>query len=76
MKRTRKDSTDAAVLAECDFAHGVRGKYALRFADGSNVVVLDPDVASAFPDSESANKALRSIMRSRERGGARAVHSQ
>jgi hypothetical protein len=39
----------------------VRGKYAARFAEGANVVVLDPDVAEVFPDSESVNQALRAL---------------
>ena len=46
---------------EYDFSKGVRGKYAGRYAQGSNIVVLDPDVAEVFPDSESVNKALRAI---------------
>jgi hypothetical protein len=41
---------------------GVRGKYAARFAAGSHVVVLDPDVAAAFPDSSSVNAALRALL--------------
>jgi hypothetical protein len=44
---------------EYDFRGGVRGKYAERYAAGSNVVVLEPDVAEVFPDSESVNQALR-----------------
>jgi hypothetical protein len=44
---------------EYDFSKGVRGKYAERFRQGSNVVVLDPDVAAEFPTRESVNKALR-----------------
>jgi hypothetical protein len=46
---------------EYDFSKGVRGKYAARYAQGSNIVVLDPDIAEVFPDSESVNKALRAI---------------
>jgi hypothetical protein len=46
---------------EYDFSSGVRGKYAKRYAAGSNVVVLDPDVAKVFPDSKSVNDALRAI---------------
>jgi hypothetical protein len=46
---------------EYDFSGGVRGKYATRFADGSNVVVLDPDVAEVFPDAKSVNEALRAL---------------
>lgn len=46
---------------EYDFANGIRGKYARRFAEGSNVVILDPDVARRFPDSASVNAALRRL---------------
>jgi hypothetical protein len=47
---------------EYDFSGGVRGKYVKRLAKGANVVVLDKDVASVFPDSVSVNKALRAIV--------------
>lgn len=46
---------------EYDFSRGVRGKYAGRYAEGSNVVVLSPDVAEAFPDSDAVNDALRAL---------------
>lgn len=46
---------------EYDFRGGIRGKYALRQADGSNVVVLDPDVAERFRTSEDVNRALRGL---------------
>jgi hypothetical protein len=52
---------DPEMLDEYDFSGGVRGKYAGRFAKGSNVVVLDPDVARVFTDSESVNQALRAL---------------
>lgn len=42
---------------------GVRGKYVSRYRAGSNVVVLSPDVAQAFPTEESVNEALRLVMR-------------
>jgi hypothetical protein len=48
---------------EYDFRGGVRGKYARRFAQGSNVIVLDEDVARIFKDSQSVNAALREIVR-------------
>jgi hypothetical protein len=51
---------------EYDFSKGVRGKYAKQYAEGTNVILLDPDVAKAFPTSESVNKALRSLMRKKE----------
>jgi hypothetical protein len=40
---------------------GVRGKYAERYAAGTNIVRLDPDVADVFPDSEAVNRALRAL---------------
>jgi hypothetical protein len=46
-----------------DFNGGVRGKYAKRYAEGTNVVVLDPDVASVFKDAESVNETLRAVVR-------------
>jgi len=49
------------MLEEYDFTGGVRGKYAKRYAEGTNVVVIDPDVAKYFPDHESVNEALRSL---------------
>jgi hypothetical protein len=42
--------------------HGVRGKYVQRFREGTNIVVLEPDVAAAFPDSQSVNSALRALL--------------
>lgn len=47
---------------EYDFSQGVRGKYATRYSDGANVVILDPDIAKVFPDSAAVNKALRALM--------------
>ena len=49
---------------EYDFSEGVRGKYAARFADGSKVIVLDPDVAEVFGDARAVNEALRLLARS------------
>lgn len=54
---------------EIDFAGGERGRYAKRFAEGTNVVVLAPDVAEVFPDSESVNAALRVVLRASVRAG-------
>ena len=53
---------DPDMLDDHDFSQGVRGKYVQRFAQGSNVVVLSPDVAEVFPDSESVNNALRLLV--------------
>jgi hypothetical protein len=50
------------MLDEYDFSGGVRGKYVDRFPKGGNVVVvLEPDVARVFKDSESVNRALRDL---------------
>ena len=46
-----------------DFSGGVRGKCARRYADGTNVVVLDPDVATVFKDADSVNETLRAVAR-------------
>jgi hypothetical protein len=46
-----------------DFSGGVRGKYAARYDQGTNVVVLAPDVAEVFPDSIAVNEALRTLVR-------------
>ncbi len=46
---------------EYDFSRGVRDKYARRFAQGTNVVVLESDVAKVFPNSEAVNSSLRAL---------------
>lgn len=53
-----------------DFSKGVRGKYAKLYREGTNIVLLEPDVARAFPDSKSVNKALRKLMRDEEKSNA------
>ena len=52
---------DDEILPEYSLRGGVRGKYAERYARGTNLVRLDPDVAADFPDSESVNRALRAL---------------
>ncbi|MFZ2617937.1 MAG: hypothetical protein WA077_18275 [Anaerolineae bacterium] len=42
---------------------GVRGKYVARYRAGANLVLLDPDVARAFPDEAAVNEALRLVIR-------------
>ena len=51
------------MLPEYDFSKGVRGKYAPRYAEGTNVVLLSPDVAELFKDSDSVNEALRVLVK-------------
>jgi len=62
MKKQVEIERDPDMLDDYDFSQGVRGKYVQRFAQGSNVVVLSPDVAEIFPDSESVNAALRLLV--------------
>jgi len=57
----KRKGNDPDMLDEYDFSRGVRGKYARRYAEGTNVVVVDPDVAEYFPDHDSVNRALRSL---------------
>ena len=49
--------------AEYDFSKGVRGKYAKKFAKGTNLIALDPDVAKVFKDSKEVNAVLRTLAR-------------
>ena len=62
MKKAAKAKRDSDMLAEYDFSQGVRGKYAQRYHEGTNIVVLSPDVAEYFPDSEAVNAALRALV--------------
>ncbi len=62
MKKQVESERDPDMLEHYDFSQGVRGKYVERFAQGSNVVVLAPDVAEVFPDSEAVNTALRLLV--------------
>jgi hypothetical protein len=48
MKRANKAEE---MKPEYDFSHGVRGKYAKKYDEGSNIILLDPDVAKLFPDT-------------------------
>lgn len=66
--KAKRTNHVAQMRAEYDFDYSkaVRGKYYKRLLkEGSNVVVLERDVAKAFPDSASVNKALRSVLKSR-----------
>jgi hypothetical protein len=61
MKRARTEEPEDAVREEYDFSKGVRGKYAARYARGTNLVLLDPDVAKLYPTAEAVNRALRGL---------------
>ena len=61
MKRTMADRHDPELLDEYDFRKGVRGKYAQRHREGTNIIKLDDDVAKIFPDAKLVNEALRTL---------------
>jgi len=63
MKKRTDNGRVNEMRKEYDFRGGVRGKYAARVREGSNIVVLDADVAAAFPDSSAVNRALRALLR-------------
>lgn len=72
MKKVNHDTTDD-LRPEYDFASmkgGVRGKYAKRFREGTNIVLIDPEMAEAFPTEDAVNEALRGVLNT-----ARAVRS-
>jgi len=56
-----KESDNDEMREEYDFSQEGRGKYAKAYHQGSNVIVLAPDVAERFPNAESVNQALRSL---------------
>ena len=60
-------NSDPDMLAEYDFHGGRRGVYAARYAQGTNLVALAPDIAAVFPDSDAVNAALRTLVRAARR---------
>jgi hypothetical protein len=61
MKKARKKKGEPEMRAEYDFSRGVRGKYARRYAGGTNVVLLEPDVARVFRAPQAVNRSLRAL---------------
>ncbi|MAF84051.1 MAG: hypothetical protein QGH93_10095 [Gammaproteobacteria bacterium] len=49
-----------------DFSKGTQGKQSDRYKEGTNMVLLDPDVAKEFPDDSSVNEALREFLREKK----------
>src|SRR5215212_2061254 len=71
MKRDESEP-EGEMRPEYDFSQvkgRVRGKYAERYREGTNLVLLDPDVAAAFPDAKAVNEALRLLMSVAQRQG-------
>ena len=70
MKKKSKDERADDLRAEYDLRdllkEGVQGKYADRFLEGANLVLLDQDVAEAFPTDEAVNEALRLVVQLRK----------
>ena len=62
MNKEQNSEPEEGMLDEYDFSKGVRGKYVERLKRGSNVIVLDEDVAKVFSDSASVNEALRALL--------------
>ncbi len=61
----KKTNPNNGLHPEYDFASmkgGIRGKYAKRYREGTNIVLLEPDVAEAFPNDEAVNQALRGVL--------------
>jgi hypothetical protein len=71
----KKTNDETEMLDEYDFTGGVRGKYVDRAANRKNVIVLEPDIAEVFTDSESVNQALRGLLPIIQRQ-AEKVHQQ
>jgi hypothetical protein len=62
-KPNKQNGDDLRSEYDFDYSKAVRGKYYRRLLEeGSNVIVLDPDIAGAFHDSASVNEALRSLL--------------
>jgi len=62
MSPKRKPEYDDDLLPEYDFSGAVRGKYSERYRQGTNVVLLDPDIAAVFRDSAAVNDTLRLLV--------------
>jgi len=68
MKKSNKrlqpiGSDEETMRPEYDFSGAVRGLTAKRYGEGTNVILLDPDVAEFFPNARAVNEALRTIVR-------------
>lgn len=72
-KKTGKAATRDDLRREYDLSKlsGVRGKYLTRYRAGTNLVLLSPDVAKYFPDEQSVNSALRTLIHSSKNASRR-----
>lgn len=79
MKKEVENEMEDELRSEYDFAqmqNGIRGKYVKRYRTGTNLVLLDPDVAQAFPDDAAVNEALRLLMQIAQRQQLNGVAQQ
>jgi hypothetical protein len=63
VKKVTNDAASVEIRPEYDFSRGVRGKYAQRYSEGTNLILLDADVAKEFPTAASVNESLRGLAR-------------
>ncbi|HEY2392776.1 MAG TPA: hypothetical protein VGK22_16495 [Candidatus Angelobacter sp.] len=63
MKKTSPNNEMQVEYALASMKGGVRGKYAKRYREGTNLVLLEPDVSEAFPTDKAVNQALRGILK-------------
>jgi len=62
---SEENDSNGEMLEEYDFSEAEIGKFAQQYAEGTNIVVLEPDVAKIFPNSAAVNEALRQIIQQR-----------
>lgn len=74
MNQRDKDDLREGYPAEL-IRSGVRGKYAKCYREGSNVVVIDPDLAKVFPNTDAVNDALRDYLAKREANATQQAHA-
>jgi hypothetical protein len=67
MKKAKKSGELRTEYKRGDLGHGVRGKYFESYQEGTNLVLLSPDVAKIFPTDEAVNEALRSLIKLAEK---------
>jgi hypothetical protein len=76
MKTKPKPQDDMRAEYDFDFSKAERGQYAKRIkAEGSNLVLLEPDLAKTFPDSAAVNAALRSVVEFAKLSASMTKHS-
>ena len=58
----RKENKNDEMFSDYDFSKSIRGKYSKRYAEGTNIVMINPDLQDYFPDQKSVNEALRGLV--------------